>query len=219
MSVPTFTECKNILEEFYKQRKHFIISEIEIKQVDSDISVYSYISDLHFTTHIKFTEDKFLIGDLYQNLKPVITYALSYTRLRKFINRPELVLMEDHTVINYNYEYIGRELYIKDLEVILKTHYDFYDADYDLYFSVIAELENNNELILSHTELIPEDPKIINLLKIFKCDECIICLNEKPSVLFCNCGHLCYCVKCYKIKTPFTCPICKTDNEIIRTLE
>ena len=132
MSVPTFTECKDILEEFYKQRKQFIISEIEIKQVDPDISVYSYISDIHFTTHIKFKEDKFLIGDLYKNLKPVITYALSYTRLKKFINRSDLVLTEDNTIINYNYEYIDRELYIKDLEVILKTHYDFYNADYDL---------------------------------------------------------------------------------------
>ena len=47
MSVPTFTESKNILEEFYKQRKQFIIYEIEIKQTDPYISVYSYISYLH----------------------------------------------------------------------------------------------------------------------------------------------------------------------------
>ena len=128
MSVPTFTECKSLLKDFYKQRNQFNILTLEIKQLDPDISVYSYINDLHFRTHIKFTEDKFLIGDLYKNLKPVITYALSYTRLRKFYN-DDLTLIEDHTVINYNYEYVGRELYIKDLEVILKTHYDFYDAD------------------------------------------------------------------------------------------
>ena len=219
MNVETFKERKNILEEFYKQRRQFNISDLEIKQSDPYISVYSSINDLHFRTYIKFTEDKFLISDLYRNLKPVITYALSYTRLRKFINNPDLILLEDNTIINYDYEYLGRELYIKDLKVVLKTHYDFYDADYDLYFSVLAELENNNELIVSHTEPFPEEPKIINLFKIFKCEECIICYNEKPSVLFCNCGHLCYCVKCYKIKTPFTCPICKTDNEIIRTLE
>ena len=219
MNVPTFTESKNILEEFYKQRNQFIIYEIEIKQTDPNISVYSYISYLHFETHIKFKEDKFLIGDLYKNLKPVITYALSYTRLKKFTNYPNLFLSEDNTIINYDYEYIDRELYIKDLKVILKTHYDFYDVDYDLYFSVLAELENNNELIISHDEPAPEKPKVINLFKIFKSDECIICLTNQPNVLFCNCGHLCYCVKCYKIKTLSTCPICKTDNEIIRMLE
>ena len=176
------------------------------------------MNDIHFKTYIKFTEDKFLIGDLYKNLKPVISYALSYTMLRKFYNN-DFILTEDNTIINYNYEYINKELYVKDLEVILKTHYDFYDADYDLYFSVLAELENNNELIVSQTKPILEDTKIINLFKIFKSDECIICLTNKPNIIFCNCGHLCYCVKCYKIKTPSTCPICKTDNEIIRMLE
>ena len=218
MNALTFSESKNILEEFYKQRKHFNISKIEIKQVDPDISVYSYINDIHFRTHIKFTEDKFLIGDLYKNLRPVISYALSYTKLKKFYNN-DFILTEDNTIINYNYEYIDKELYVKDLEVILRTYYDFYDADYDLYFSVLAELENNNELIVSHTEPIPEDTKVINLFKIFKSEECIICLTNQPNVLFCNCGHLCYCIKCYKLKTLSTCPICKTDNEIIRMLE
>ena len=82
---------------------------------------------------------------------------MSYTRLRKFINNPDLVLTEDNTIINYDYEYIDRELYIKDLKVILKTHYDFYDADYDLYFSTLGELENNNELIVSHVEPTPRN--------------------------------------------------------------
>ena len=218
MNAETFTERKNLLEEFYKQRKQFNISKIEIKQVDPDISIYSYMNDIHFRTHIKFTEDKFLIGDFYKNLRPVISYALSYTKLKKFYNN-DFILTEDNTIINYNYEYIDKELYVKDLEVILRTYYDFYDADYDLYFSVLAELENNNELIVSHTEPIPEDTKVINLFKIFKSEECIICLTNQPNVLFCNCGHLCYCIKCYKLKTLSTCPICKTDNEIIRMLE
>ena len=219
MNESTFKEYKNILEEFYKQRKHFFISEIEIIQEDPVISAYSYVSDLHFTTYIKFKEDKFLITDLYKNLKPIITYALSYTRLRKFINYPNLFLTEDNTIINYDYEYIGRELYVKDLKVILKTHYDFYDADYDLYFSVLAELENNNELTVSHEEPTPEEPKVINLFKIFKSEECIICLENQPIILFCNCGHIPICTECYKLKSLSACPICKTDNEIIRTLE
>ena len=219
MNESTFKESKNILEELYKQRKHFFISEIEIIQEDPVISAYSYVSDLHFTTYIKFKEDKFLISDLYKNLKPIITYALSYTRLRKFINYPNLFLTEDNTIINYDYEYIGRELYVKDLKIILKTYYDFYDTDYDLYFSVLAELENNNELIVSHEEPTPEEPKVINLFKIFKSEECIICLKNQPIILFCNCGHIPICTECYKLKSLSACPICKTDNEIIRTLE
>ena len=218
MNAETFTERKSLLEEFYKRRIQFNISNIEIVQADPDISVYSYMNDIHFETQIKFKEDMFLMGNLYSNLKPIIQYALSYTILRKFYNT-DFTLTEDNTIINYNYKYIDNELYVKDLEVILKTHYDFYNADYDLYFSVLAELEQNNELIVSHTEPIPEDTKVINLFKIFKSDECIICMTDKPNVLFCNCGHVSYCINCYKMKTLSTCPICKTDNEIIRMLE
>ena len=218
MNAETFKERKKLLEEFYKRRFQFNISNIEIIQANPEISIYSYMDDIHFKTYITFTEDMFLMGNLYSNLKPIIHYALSYTIFRKFYNT-SFTLTEDNTIINYNYKYIDNELYVKDLEVILKTHYDFYDADYDLYFNVLAELEQNNELIVSHTEPIPEDTKVINLFKIFKSDECIICMTNKPNVLFCNCGHLSYCINCYKIKSLSVCPICKTDNEIIRMLE
>ena len=211
MDAETFTERKKTLEEFYRRRKHFYI---EIKQVDTDLSVYSPMSDIHFRTHIKFTRD-ILFSELFKNLKPVISYALSYTKLRKFYNN-DFILTKDQNLFNFEYN----ELYIKDLEIILKTHYDFYDKDYNFYISVVAELEDKNELIVLHSQPIPEeDTKVINLFKIFKSDECIICLTNQPNIIFCNCGHLCYCYKCYKIKTPFTCPICKTDNEIIRMLE
>ena len=218
MNAETFKERKKLLEEFYKRRIQFNISNIEIIQANPEISIYSYIDDIHFKTYITFSEDMFLMGNLYSNLKPIIHYALSYTIFRKFYNT-NFTLTEDNTMINYNYKYIDNELYVKDLEVILKTHYDFYDADYDLYFNVLAELEQNNELIVSHTEPIPEEPKVINIFKIFKFDECIICMTDKPNVLFCNCGHVSYCINCYKMKTLSVCPICKTDNEIIRMLE
>ena len=218
MNTETFKERKKTLEEFYKQRIQFNISNIEIVQVDPEINIYSYMDHIHFKTYITFTEDMFLMGNLYSNLKPIIHYALSYTIFRKFYNT-SFTLTEDNAIINYNYKYIDNELYVKDLEVILKTHYDFYDVDYDLYFNVLAELEQNNELIVSHTEPIPEDTKVINIFKIFKSDECIICMTNKPNVLFCNCGHLSYCINCYKMKTLSVCPICKTENEIIRTLE
>ena len=238
MSVPTFKECKKILEDFYKQREYFIIPKINIYQEKPFISAYSHVNELEFSTFTEFKKDKFLINNFYKNLKPFITYVLSYTRLRKFSNYPNLFLKEAKTTLIYEYEHINREVYVKNLKIILKTYYDFYDLDYDIFFCVLAELENNNELTVSHeieeeeeeeennNELIvsheippPEKPKIINLFKIFKSDECIICMDNKPNILFCNCGHLCECEGCYKIKTPSICPVCKMDNEIIRMLE
>ena len=212
MNAGTFTERKNLLEEFYKERMKFKISKINIFQVDQDLNIYENMGNIFFKTHITFTED------LYKNLKPIIYYAYSYTIIRKFINE-NFILTEDNSIINYNYEYDNNELYIKNLEVILKTHYDFYDADYAFYFEVLAELEQNNELIVSHTEPINEEVKIINPSKIFKSEECIICLTNQPIILFCNCGHIPICTECYKLKSLSVCPVCKTENTILRVIE
>ena len=61
--------------------------------------------------------------------------------------------------------------------------------------------------------------KTINSIQTFKTDDCVICLTNQPIILFCNCGHLCLCTECYKLKSLSVCPVCKTENEIIRMLE
>ena len=226
MNIPTFKECKKILEEFYKERIKFNIDNINIMQLDRVINIYENRTHIYFKTFVSFKKNKFLIYDFFKHIKPIIFYAYSYTSQRKHI-KDDFILKQLPSLIFFDYETDNNEYYIKDLKIILNTYYDFSDMDYDFYFYTISELENNDELIISHTEPTPEDeeepppevPKIINLFKIFKSDECIICMVDKPNILFCNCGHLCECDKCYKIKTPSICPICKTDNEIIRMLE
>ena len=67
--------------------------------------------------------------------------------------------------------------------------------------------ENNNEGIIP-----------INEGKTFKNDLCTICLERIPNVLFCNCGHICICEKCNEIKKLNSCPVCKTENNILRII-
>ena len=59
----------------------------------------------------------------------------------------------------------------------------------------------------------------INGIKTFKNDLCTICLEGIPNVLFCLCGHICICEKCKEIKKLNSCPICKTENNILRIIE
>ena len=59
----------------------------------------------------------------------------------------------------------------------------------------------------------------INEIKTYKTDECVICLENKTNVLFCNCGHICVCEKCIEIKRLTKCPVCKTENTILRIIE
>ena len=64
------------------------------------------------------------------------------------------------------------------------------------------------------------NPKPIKAEKIFKEDECVICVTNPPNILFCNCGHLCVCEECAKTGEGFEkCPICKTKNTNLRTIE
>ena len=58
----------------------------------------------------------------------------------------------------------------------------------------------------------------INDFKTFKPDQCVICLEEEPKVLFCNCGHLCICEKCL-VRRFDNCPVCKKENTILRIIE
>ena len=225
MNAETFTERKTKLEKFYKQRIKFNIHLINIIQTNPRINIYDNTTNIFFKTFISFTGDKFLMSKFHKHLKPIIFYAYSYTIQRKHI-KDDFILKEFSSMINYNYESDNNELYIKNLKIVLTTYYDFYHEDYDFYFWALAVLEENNELIVSHIEPISEDeketdeePKIINQSKIFKSDECIICMDNKPNILFCNCGHIPICTECYKLKSLSACPICKTENEIIRTLE
>ena len=58
----------------------------------------------------------------------------------------------------------------------------------------------------------------INDSRTFKLEECVICLEEEPKVLFCNCGHLCICKKCL-VRRFDNCPVCKKENTILRIIE
>ena len=63
-----------------------------------------------------------------------------------------------------------------------------------------------------------EEKLPINDSKTFKSDQCVICLEEEPKVLFCNCGHLCICEKCL-VRRFDNCPVCKKENTILRIIE
>ena len=59
---------------------------------------------------------------------------------------------------------------------------------------------------------------LVNNYKIFKSNECAICLQEEPKVLFCDCGHICICKKCL-VRRFDNCPVCREKNTILRIIE
>ena len=106
------------------------------------------------------------------------------------------------------------------LNMILKTKYlNINRSEYRF----LGGIENTISYVdmddINDNEEAMNEDKIINSIQTFKSDKCVICLTNQPNILFCNCGHLCYCSECEKLKTSNKCPICKTENEIIRMLE
>ena len=71
------------------------------------------------------------------------------------------------------------------------------------------------ELIIYQSYYLPT----ISIKKTFKEDKCVICLTNPPSVLYCNCGHQVLCVECSKmVERLKICPVCKTENTILRII-
>ena len=48
----------------------------------------------------------------------------------------------------------------------------------------------------------------MNPIKIFFADECVVCLSEKPTVVYQNCLHQCLCHECSQKEKLQQCPIC-----------
>ena len=113
------------------------------------------------------------------------------------------------------------------LEESVVGNNDFLDQlDYEIYNAVMDDcnfynVEPFNIVICAGYQNInqTDNKKVINIDKIFKTEECVICLLTKPNILYCNCGHICICNECNKIKKLNVCPVCRTENTTLRIIE
>ena len=99
---------------------------------------------------------------------------------------------------------------------IISTYVNVEEEDYLILGGNSIDLRSDPVI---QNETTNNETPIINSSQSFKSNECVICLTNPPNVLFCNCGHLCLCSECERKKISNKCPICKTENTIIRTLE
>ena len=102
------------------------------------------------------------------------------------------------------------ECYYKVYTKHFKIHIMFAGYHSDLN-ELDEEVEEYNRYNIEEEE---EEEELINADKIFKLDDCIICLTNLPNILFCNCGHIPICGKCEEMKLLNICPVCKTSNSV-----
>ena len=190
-------------KEKFLQGKLLLTEKIKIK--------YSFRVDDDATT----TVDKEILTDYYD-----------YETLADFS------FLEYYNEKGLSKNYAGNSVNIHYLHIFLHTFYVF--LNYDEYVSSVGELEERGEIFVSSRMRLREiadnsqsedssddddEEKIINSSQTFKSNECVICLTNSPNILFCNCGHIPICKECDKIKTLSSCPVCKTENTILRLIE
>ena len=80
-------------------------------------------------------------------------------------------------------------------KIVVKTSFFFFPDPYPLVNIVVSE------------ESAPPKP----LEKTIKPNQCVICLDRKPDVLFIECNHICVCRDCENTQPSTRCPYCRTN--------
>ena len=86
------------------------------------------------------------------------------------------------------------------------------------YYLTFTRKFNAHFIICKNSDKNDSNNWYTNANKTVKTEECLICVENKPNVLFCGCGHLCVCEECIKYYESYQCPVCKNINENIRII-
>ena len=188
--------------------------DINIKDVNKLIKPFIYYL-YSVTYHKNFLHDQLLFID-----KVIIGYSYDTNHYDYYVDHMIEITQDTHSEANNFLKFIniekvneGLNFNLDCIRIGLNTIYEFENhLQYTMY---VVELDDNK--IGYNTPR--NNDKIINSTQIFKSEECVICLSNLPNVLFCNCGHIPLCIECNEIKSLSVCPVCKTENKIIRILE
>ena len=193
-------------DKYYRENGHGKINTISIKSISEDYKVLEYglsttFGDLdeHRISDFKEHRNFFFLNASYciRFTKPI--RVLFIGGFKHFLTEEE-ELQREAELREYEEAYYRQEAYYTEQGYYREGGY-FEGEDYDE-----SEEDDTGEELS------------INDFKTFKSDQCVICLEKKPKVLFCNCGHICICKKCAFNRFD-NCPVCKKENTILRIIE
>ena len=215
-----FKSRKKFLENYFKKR---IVFNIANEENDGFNSSTVYISNiLNYQLYNK---------EFIKNLK-----YFSYYLMSKSLNEENILDcisistfipyedIEDEALINPTFEessLLHEKIRVLKLDKLTEECFlKLFDFLYIMYIDeheyILHPIKNFKFFVESKK---CKSKNIINLPKFFKSSDCIVCLTGKPTVVFCNCGHIPICSECSKIKKFTECPVCKTLNDIVRIIE
>ena len=114
-------------------------------------------------------------------------YAANYVEFTLF--RVEYYLISCDQ-LDYDKDFFNKEFFEK-----------WEDCPYEIRIIEIATIKQEEED--------EDEEEEIPIIKTFKEDKCIICLENKPNILYEHCRHIPTCSKCEEIEKLNKCPICR----------
>ena len=165
--------------------------------------------------------DVYCIDDLFNKLKPFISYLRSITTETTVGGNRRSESIYSILLRVYDVTYNGEPLFFRVINFTLEggdpnigfSNIDFheYKTSYNKYlrfpFEIYVKVSNYYDSLQYNDHPIPPKP----LEDSFKVDSCVICLENEPNILFNGCNHICTCLECEKIKPSVKCPYCRTE--------
>ena len=143
--------------------------------------------------------------DIYEKLKPFLKYLIS--KIRYEVQFPYRIIVDVflyseqqsyrmiHFELDENFTHDG-VLFLRYFSNIFKQSFCLWIYAHcycPLGLRVREDIFSDNKDDSDESEDEDKDGAInINEIKTYKMDECVICLENKNSVLFCNCGHFAF---------------------------
>ena len=156
--------------------------------------------------------------DIYEKLKPFFMYLIS--KIKYEVQFPYRIVLNVHLYVCYKYyrmvHFVMNENFEHDGVLILQgvSNHIFkqpFKLDVCAHCYCPPGLRVR-EGIFSEDEEDEEEEEVptLPLQDHFKTDQCIICMEKEPCILFTPCRHICVCVSCDALKPSYKCSCCRT---------
>ena len=182
----------------------------------------SYISNDNFSINVEYVPKEIILrGDknikypkeLLDRIDPFLYYLASKYQKYTENNQYEAFfqvdfIFGDSNDTNYTYyvkKFTARECVDGDISALDKssenriTFFSSHSIIGGIFrIRIFLRVDYYKEEVEEESEAEEEESEkpVINAGQSFKSNECVICLDNPPNVLFCDCGHMCICVKC-----------------------
>ena len=169
------------------------------------------------------TIDIYCIDDLFERVKPFVAYFISTLNTTTLPGYQYFNSVFDIDIKSFDLKYDLGFSYIKLIHLEMEytrnnldfgdvnfLKYDPYDTYFQKPFEIHIDIHNYYEPVDLEDENEDESEDESITLKTFRENNCVICLTNKPGILFYDCIHLCVCHECEKTKPFKKYPCCRT---------